>query len=674
MANTTRVRNTNTLEHDLRDNHPDICGVDMDPDQVLAAKALFDAGPVHFNIHQTITSSPKTPGRMRSYSEPPKVDVQLDPITLLGVHTAPSEAAQRMASRQYTTKRSEVETMNMPSFGLFGRSLHDSLDVIGSRQRASSLLFAPSDAQSYSRVDPSHSKEDDAAASLAHLSLQSFDDHPSMSFDKSSLHMQTKNTKPHSLGSSSMIPPSRNIGSIPDDRNRQVGFNSISGSNNPWPSLQQSINVGSAAKPNDPRSRGSSVSSDHGLNDATSKLLADDENIGRECSNLFVNYLPQSVDDRMLYQLFGPFGEITSYKVMLDLNTNRSRCFGFVKYRDLESAKKALQQMNGKKLEHKTLIVKYANTEDTTSMGTPSNNLYIKGLPPNFGDQQLKLLFERYGNIQDCRVLVDMVTGVSRGIAFVRFSEIPDAMRAIAELNNSQVAGSDKPILVKFADTDDERVQRKQRQVRRRKLQQIHINQQLQGVGMGMGMGMLPPYTMWDEAYYRQMPMVASPIHKAPSVMPFGYPSPIHSMPSPLTGPHSLMMPPPMSSHMDAVSALGGMDGMGISISPTPAAARSSDELIGMSPVYSVQLPPPMMDAILELCVNNIPMDADEQFLYSLFHRYGSVTYAKVMIDEHNRNPYGVVRMHFSEAMSALSVLNGYIIAGKPLQINFKSV
>ena len=80
------------------------------------------------------------------------------------------------------------------------------------------------------------------------------------------------------------------------------------------------------------------------------------------------------------------------------------------------------------------------------------------------------------------------------------------------------------------------------------------------------------------------------------------------------------------------------------------------------------------MDAILELCVNNIPMDADEQFLYSLFHRYGSVTYAKVMIDEHNRNPYGVVRMHFSEAMSALSVLNGYIIAGKPLQINFKSV
>jgi len=632
----------------------------MDPDQVLAAKALFDAGPIHFNIHHPITSSPKTPGRMRSYSEPPKVDVQLDPLSLLGVHTAPSEAAQRMASRQYTTKRQDVDTggMNMPGFGLFGRSLQDSLDAIGSRQRASSLLFTPSDAPSYSRVEPNHSKEDDAAASLAHLSLQSFDDHP---FEKTGMHMPGKNGNPHTLGSSGMMHPASRNGSVPEDRNRPITFSGMGVANNPWPSLQQSI---SPSK--DSRSRGSSFSSEHGLNDAAAKLLADEDNIGRECSNLFVNYLPQSVDDRVLFQLFGPFGEISSCKVMLDLNTNRSRCFGFVKFRDLESAKKALQQMNGKKLEHKTLIVKYANTEDTTSMGTPSNNLYIKGLPPNFGDQQLKQLFERYGTIQDCRVLVDMVTGVSRGIAFVRFSEIPDAKRAIADLNNTQVAGSDKPILVKFADTDDERVQRKQRQVRRRKLQQIHINQQLQTVNMGMGM---MPYSMWDEAYYRQMPMVASPIHKAP---PYGYPSPLHSLPSPLNAPHSMMMPPPMPSHMDAVSALGGMDGMGISISPTPVATRSADELMGMTAMYG-QLPPPMMDALLELYVSNIPAEADEKFLYNLFHRFGTVAFAKIANEQH-RAPCGVVRMHFSEAMSALSHLNGVVIAGKPLQITFKSV
>jgi hypothetical protein len=50
--------------------------------------------------------------------------------------------------------------------------------------------------------------------------------------------------------------------------------------------------------------------------------------------------------------------------------------------------------MNGKRIEHKTLIVKYANTDDVTSMGTASTNLYIKGLPSSFGDDQLRQLFE----------------------------------------------------------------------------------------------------------------------------------------------------------------------------------------------------------------------------------------------------------------------------------------
>ena len=50
-------------------------------------------------------------------------------------------------------------------------------------------------------------------------------------------------------------------------------------------------------------------------------------------TNLFVNYLPPTVSDDILRQMFTAYGEIESCKVMLDLTTGQSRCFGFVKFK-----------------------------------------------------------------------------------------------------------------------------------------------------------------------------------------------------------------------------------------------------------------------------------------------------------------------------------------------------
>lgn len=369
----------------------------------------------------------------------------------------------------------------------------------------------------------------------------------------------------------------------------------------------------------------------------------------QECSNLFVNYLPQGVDDQALYKLFEPFGPIDSCKVMLDLNTQRSRCFGFVKFANLEHAKHAMKEMNGLRLEHKTLIVKYANTPDTTSVGTPSNNVYIKGLPANFTSNDLRTLFERYGEIEDCRVLVDMTTLASRGIAFVRFCDVMCAQAAIDVLNNSFVAGSNKPILVKFADTEDERTQRKLRQARRKKLQQMYMQQQVQA---NMGSPHMSPHAMpqtmsqlWDGPMFPTL-ADASPLYRP--VSPYAYAptamSPVHMSQSPfmagsfsphyMAHPQSLLHPPPHQYHqhnsdhssapspslspspqfpeepeaasqpslsVDAVlSGMGGM-GMGaISTSPPPSPPKVSTVKSTSSPRhYRPEPPRPSMNSSL---------------------------------------------------------------------------
>lgn len=165
----------------------------------------------------------------------------------------------------------------------------------------------------------------------------------------------------------------------------------------------------------------------------------------KQQTNLFINYLPPDLDDAGLRHSFSPFGEIENCKVMLDLNTGESRCFGFVKFKTRDQANRALQAMNGQKLGNKTLVVKFADTTND-SIGTPSNNIYVKNLSPTMSLQELEGLFSAYGKIQECKVLkgapfllpnvrqsfpTDAYTNQSRGMAFVRYTNVDEARSAI---------------------------------------------------------------------------------------------------------------------------------------------------------------------------------------------------------------------------------------------------
>lgn len=96
---------------------------------------------------------------------------------------------------------------------------------------------------------------------------------------------------------------------------------------------------------------------------------------------------------------------------MLDLNTGESRCFGFVKFKTRDQANRALQAMNGQKLGNKTLVVKFADTTND-SIGTPSNNIYVKNLSPTMSLQELEGLFSAYGKIQECKVLKGTICSI----------------------------------------------------------------------------------------------------------------------------------------------------------------------------------------------------------------------------------------------------------------------
>ncbi|CAN6234781.1 unnamed protein product [Urochloa humidicola] len=77
-------------------------------------------------------------------------------------------------------------------------------------------------------------------------------------------------------------------------------------------------------------------------------------------TNLYIGYLPPTMDDAGLISLFSQFGDIVMAKVIKDRNTGHSKGYGFVKYSDVSQANAAIAAMNGHHLEGRTIAVRVA--------------------------------------------------------------------------------------------------------------------------------------------------------------------------------------------------------------------------------------------------------------------------------------------------------------------------
>lgn len=69
--------------------------------------------------------------------------------------------------------------------------------------------------------------------------------------------------------------------------------------------------------------------------------------------------------------------------------------------------------------------------------------LLIRNLDRSTTEEELKCLFEEYGSVQFCNLVLDKTTGDSKGFAFVEMPKAGEAKVAIKNLNNKNV-GSNK--------------------------------------------------------------------------------------------------------------------------------------------------------------------------------------------------------------------------------------
>jgi len=75
---------------------------------------------------------------------------------------------------------------------------------------------------------------------------------------------------------------------------------------------------------------------------------------------LYVGNLSYNLTDSDLEDSFSEFGEVTSAKIIMDRETNRSKGFGFVEFGSSDAATDAINAMNGKEVSGRTLVVNEA--------------------------------------------------------------------------------------------------------------------------------------------------------------------------------------------------------------------------------------------------------------------------------------------------------------------------
>ncbi|XP_066958038.1 ELAV-like protein 1 isoform X10 [Macrobrachium rosenbergii] len=345
-------------------------------------------------------------------------------------------------------------------------------------------------------------------------------------------------------------------------------------------------------------------------------------------TNLIVNYLPQNMTQEEIRSLFSSIGELESCKLIRDKVTGesgQSLGYGFVNYVRQDDAERAINQLNGLRLQNKTIKVSYARPSSEAIKGA---NLYVSGLPKSMTQQDLEAMFRAYGSIITSRILCDNITGLSKGVGFIRFDQRIEAERAIQKLNGTIPDGAQEPITVKFANNPSNNNKA------------------------------VPPLAAYLSPLTRRY---GGPIHHPAGRFRYIPLSPLtrHSLVFPQVKTIDSLPEEPSNLAQDMKSKLVYSPGSG-------------DNLLGNS-----LLPGSALNGSgWCIFVYNLAPETEENILWQLFGPFGAVQNVKVIRDLQTNKckGFGFVTMtNYDEAVVAIQSLNGYTLGNRVLQVSFKT-
>jgi len=84
-------------------------------------------------------------------------------------------------------------------------------------------------------------------------------------------------------------------------------------------------------------------------------------------------------------------------------------------------------------------------------------NIYVGNLNYNLSEDELREIFEEFGEVSSAKIIIDKYSGRSKGFGFVEMSDDEEANSAIAALNDKDFGGRNIKVNQAREKSDDRR-------------------------------------------------------------------------------------------------------------------------------------------------------------------------------------------------------------------------
>ncbi|XP_024594610.1 polyadenylate-binding protein 4 isoform X8 [Neophocaena asiaeorientalis asiaeorientalis] len=355
-------------------------------------------------------------------------------------------------------------------------------------------------------------------------------------------------------------------------------------------------------------------------------------------ASLYVGDLHSDVTEAMLYEKFSPAGPVLSIRVCRDMITRRSLGYAYVNFQQPADAERALDTMNFDVIKGKPIRIMWSQ-RDPSLRKSGVGNVFIKNLDKSIDNKALYDTFSAFGNILSCKVVCD--ENGSKGYAFVHFETQEAADKAIEKMNGMLL--NDRKVFVgRFKS-------RKEREAELGAKAKEFTNVYIKNSG--------------EEVDDESLKELFSQFGKTLSVKVMRDPS----------GKSKGFGFVSYEKHEDANKAVEEMNGKEISgkVIFVGRAQKKVERQAELKRKFE-QLKQERISRYqgVNLYIKNLDDTIDDEKLRKEFSPFGSITSAKVMLEDGRSKGFGFVCFSSpEEATKAVTEMNGRIVGSKPLYV-----